>query len=353
MPFRSNVAAVFASTIVLCLGPTPAFAYGEPRPSNAMDAIFSAFQTHPVVALGMSHRQQDEADFSLDLIRDPRFVKVVNDVVVECGNPLYQDAMDRYMRGEDVPLEQLQLFWRNTTQVGACDPPQHKDLVDAVREINRRLPPKRRIRVLAGDPPIDWDKIHSAADLAPFTTQRDTHFASVVCDALARHHKALLVVGAGHVLKAPITWASQSDPPAPTVTMLVEQKYPGSVYVIFPHDGFGPRNTELEPRLATWTKPALAELHGTWIGEMNAGQIFHGKLMRVGSDPSHPEEPFPGMQFEQLADAYLYLGPAASIRIVQFPREQNTPYARELERRRKLLGAGGALIAPAPAPLPR
>lgn len=168
------------------------------RPENAVQAILAAFDRYPVVALGMSHRQQDEADFSLELIRAPRFAAKVKNIVVECGNPLYQSVLDRYLAGEDVPLEQLQLFWRNTTQPGSCDPRQHKELLDAVRAVNRRLPANGRIRVLGGDPPIDWDKVQRPEDIVPFMTQRDTHFASVVEDqVLAKHQKALLVIGAG------------------------------------------------------------------------------------------------------------------------------------------------------------
>jgi hypothetical protein len=325
----------------------------EARPESAVPAVLAAFDRFPVVALGMSHRQQDEADFSLELIRDPRFAAKVNDVVVECGNALYQATLDRYIAGEEVPLEQLQLVWRNTTQPGSCDPRQHKELLDAVREVNRHQPAGHRIRVLAGDPPIDWEKAQRPEEVIPFFSQRDTHFASVVEEqVLARHRKALLVIGAGHVLKRPISWAAAPQPPAPTVTMLIESKYPHSTYVIVPHDDFGDRNSELEPRLAKWPTPSLARLRGSWLGELDAAVIFRGKIRRVGSDPSKTEDPFPGMKLQDIADGYLYLGPIASIREVEFPRETGTPYAQELDRRRRLLG-GGMAIAPAPVPPPQ
>jgi hypothetical protein len=41
------------------------------------------------------------------LIRDARFAGEVDDIVVECGNSLYQGTLDGYMNGDDVPLEQL------------------------------------------------------------------------------------------------------------------------------------------------------------------------------------------------------------------------------------------------------
>jgi len=75
----------------------------------------------------------------------------VNDIVVECGNALYQPVLDRYVEGGDVPLEQLRLVWRNTTQLAACEPRQHKELLDAVREVNRKVPAGKKMR---------WRAIH-------------------------------------------------------------------------------------------------------------------------------------------------------------------------------------------------
>jgi hypothetical protein len=56
--------------------------------------------------------------FRLSLIQDPRFPATVNDIVVESGNSLYQDIMDRFVRGEDVRDKDLRQVWQNTTQVG-------------------------------------------------------------------------------------------------------------------------------------------------------------------------------------------------------------------------------------------
>ena len=77
------------------------------------------------------------------------------------------------------------------------------------------------------------------------------------------------------------------------------------------------------------------------------------KIRRVGSDPSKVEDPFPRMKLEDIADGYLYFGPAASIREVEFPHETDTPYAQELERRRRLLGGGPMRAAPVPVPAPQ
>jgi hypothetical protein len=93
------------------------------QPTNAIEpttAILDAFQSHPVVALGEgTHGNEQGHTFRLALIRDPRFASTVNDIVVEFGSARYQDLMDRFVRGEDVPTALLRQVWQNTTQASA------------------------------------------------------------------------------------------------------------------------------------------------------------------------------------------------------------------------------------------
>ena len=103
-------------------------------------------------------------------------------VVIEDGNALYQARLDRYIAGGDVPISELQAVWRNTTQPGRADMTWHRQLLEAIRRVNQGLAPAQGVRVLAGDPPIDWSRMRTAADVAPFMESRDTHFASVVID---------------------------------------------------------------------------------------------------------------------------------------------------------------------------
>ena len=81
------------------------------RPAVRLDptsVILDAFATHSVVALGEgAHGNVLGHAFRLALIRDPRFAAVVNDIVVESGSATYQDVMDRFVRGEDVPESAL------------------------------------------------------------------------------------------------------------------------------------------------------------------------------------------------------------------------------------------------------
>ena len=87
-----------------------------PLALDAAAELLGAFDRVPVVALGEAHGLQEEHDFLGTLLRHPDFPARVNDIVVEFGNALYQDVVDRYLAGEAVDRSELRQAWRNTTQ---------------------------------------------------------------------------------------------------------------------------------------------------------------------------------------------------------------------------------------------
>src|SRR5947207_6861476 len=130
-----------------------------PRPAVPVEpirAILDAFRTHRVVAVTAGHGETRGYAFGQWLVHDPRFIAAINDIVIEEGSSRYQDVADRFVRGENVPMESLRHVWRDTTQPGLGLDRQWEELFQPVRAVNAALPPARRIRVLLGDPPIEW-----------------------------------------------------------------------------------------------------------------------------------------------------------------------------------------------------
>jgi hypothetical protein len=133
----------------------PTLTGSNPKPQDAPKAILAAFDKYEVVGMGAAHGNQDLDDFILKLIRNPVLPGKINDIVVECGNSLYQPILDRCIAGDDVPLDQARQVWRNTTQPMCGVSAFYEELFPLVRRINQKLPPERKFRVLAADPPID------------------------------------------------------------------------------------------------------------------------------------------------------------------------------------------------------
>ena len=145
----------------------------------AIDLVLSAFDRHPLVAVsdGAGHGQVETRHFIANLIRDRRFAPTVRNLVIEFGNARYQATLDRYVRGEPVPRDELLRVWEDTTQIsGVWSLPMYEQILADVRSVNEALPPAQRIRVIAGDPPIDWSVVTSPAD-EDMNDWRDAHFA--------------------------------------------------------------------------------------------------------------------------------------------------------------------------------
>lgn len=134
---------------------------------NAVRGIVAAFQQHPIVIIGEAHWLQQAGSFHVTLVHDPAFQETVQDIVVEFASQSNQPLIDRFIAGEDVPLEDVRLIWRDTTKVASWESPIYAEWLASIREVNTTLPPARRLRVLAGDtavacPATDSDTPYAA-----------------------------------------------------------------------------------------------------------------------------------------------------------------------------------------------
>jgi hypothetical protein len=111
-------------------------------PQDPITAILEAFQTFRVMSFPGGHTDPNESQALLRaLVADPRFGATVNDIVVEFGSSRYQDVMDRYIRGEDVPDALVQRAWLDAVQPGiALDNQNTPAFFRAVREANATRP---------------------------------------------------------------------------------------------------------------------------------------------------------------------------------------------------------------------
>jgi hypothetical protein len=227
---------------------------------------------------------------------------------MENANARYQDEMDRYTRGEDVPYEELRHVWDDTTQPNAMLPRNTVPAVyTALRDLNRTLPSPRHHRALLGYPPIDWDRVQSPDEFRPWLEKRDENGAAVVQrEALENGRRALLVYGSGHLQrKQQATNYVMEHRLAQTVISLLERSGV-STFVI----GAVPERDETR----SWPYPSLALIRGTTLG---AEDIPQGALPRVtvqqdGSFVPIPKERWVTRRMEEQFDALIYLGPLST-----------------------------------------
>ena len=243
---------------------------------------------------------QDQGDFILTLIRNPAFPDKVNDIEVECGNSLYQLVLDRYIAGDDVPFTDVRKVWRNTTQpaCGTCG--FFEELFPQVRAINQKLPPAKRLRVLAGDPAIDWDQAKTFQDVLKFAN-RNASIASVIeKEVLSKHRKALMLFGTMHLMHGTRSAVS-----------IYEKDYPNLTFVISDLALFDMNSPDRSTSpFATWPIPSIARTKGTWLGALDLGYFFPPPFIIDKDCNLHNEFPQDLQKpMADLVDAFLYLGP--------------------------------------------
>ena len=302
-----------------------------PVPQDPVEGIRSLFDRYRVVMLGEIHGSVQFDEMLKKLVSAPGFPDRVNDIVVEAGNSLHQAALDRYIAGENVPIERLRKSWEDAVGMpgGVATPPYH-NLYSTIRAINQSLPPERRIRVLAGDPPIDWKRVATRDDIAPFLGFRDEHYASVVrYEVLAKRRKALLIMGAGHFQR-------RDGKPG-----LVEQQLVAALvkpYVVLAGSNVVGTYDDVDPRFETDEHPApwLLEIKGSWLAALRRqGETSLIGVPALGSR-GVPESAV--RTWDQAADAFLYLGPRDKLTTggEAFDLE-GTAYGDELRRRWTIL----------------
>lgn len=271
-------------------------------PGDAITTILDAFRSHSVVALGEGpHGNQQGHVFRLSLVRDPRFAMLVNDIMVEFGSGRYQDVMDRFVRGEDVPYDTLRRVWQDTTVPTAVwDRPIYEEFFRAIRLRNGSLPPARRLRVLLGDAPIDWDGVKGPEDVRQWGMRKDPYAgASVKREVLAKGRRVLIIYGDGHL---------QGRGFAPASLINVLERPPQATKVFNIASSSAPLK-RLQPDVEGWRVPSVVRVRATVLGAAPYASFY----------PLPPAEGWNAVRMEDQFDAILYLGPSIGAAGPQIP----------------------------------
>jgi len=301
-------------------------------PVDATGAILDAFRSYSIVALSEgTHENEQGLAFRLLLIRDSRFTDQVNDIVLEGPNARYQDVMDRYLRGEDVPVASLRRVWDDTTQQQAGGPMWTGDVpvfYRAVRQVNASLPPDHQLRILLGDPPIDWDQVQTQQDHAKWIARRDTFPAQLIeREVLAKHRRALLVFGNMHFQRKNMLANYESAPDGPVATLVSALEQSGSKTRLFSiWTATDADLSDIQPNVSTWRIPSLAMLPGTVLGAADFTAYYPYQTprfdIRAGNGAQVPRNQWRSLKMQDQFDAVLYLGSRSTITV---PPRQLSP----------------------------
>jgi len=287
-----------------------------PDESAGIDGIvrtlISAFDQADIVELGEAHgRFRVDSDLRIALVRHPDFAKKVRSIVIECGSVTEQSTLDRYIRGENVPIVQLERVWKATAETtnGFCDAPIYADFLAAVRDVNSRLPAEARIRVFGGHPgPGDNRCIENAA-------------VSVLKEqVLQKHGKAPMIFGAAHFYRTLPKDLLSSTGDDIGLARTVEISFPGRTFVVIPVGRLDPPPAwvsrgidadfqKFDRALKTKLRPALVSLQRLPFRNFTAEE-FLGRTLTTCRGTGGCRSVFQGssLTLGQMADACVYVG---------------------------------------------
>jgi hypothetical protein len=305
------------------MGPLSSYNAGASEGEIAvLNDILSLYEQYDIVHIGERHWNMTDFNFRVALINHSMFAEVVDDIVIESGNYLYQDLLDAYiLELEDIPEDQLCKVWRNTVLTnGVWDATIYKEFVHSVREVNEKLLREERVRLIAAEPPIDWSKVDTADQALRFFSQRCTHTPRVVeAEVLRKNRKALIIYGGAHFFRSSNV---VSEPGRMRADL--EQRIHGRLFTIQPLSGDNEYSRHYQNETRPDELPSFVRVNDSGLAS------FPGELFFSEADGS----------LGGFTDGVLYFGQRSDSTAVYDPAAANDDaYQKELKRRKLLSSA--------------
>jgi hypothetical protein len=234
--------------------------------------------------------------------------------------------------------------WENAPTTNAVpDNPVYEAFFRAVREVNSSLPRDRHLRVLLGEPPIDWTSVRTFADVVEWDGQRDSHAAELIRrEVLEKKRRALIVYGLMHFQRKNERTNYEG---AEWLTGKLERDGTTRVFTIWTVGRAHVDLRSLQTDAKSWPLPALALLRGTTLGAMDFASFFtsDGRLaIRDGKVVPIPRDQWRVLTMEEQFDAVLYLGAPTTMTIAPLsPARCSDQRYMQMRLERMALAPGG------------
>ena len=303
-----------------------------------------AIEQYPIVLLGEGNHLAGEPHQVLRrILSDDRIMERLDVIIVEFATATYQDVLDAFIRGEEVPIDELSAVWRNTSTspIAPWDSPLYLAFLETIRDANRRLPSDRKVRVIAGDPPVDWPSIRTGDDYRRAARPRDPYVARIAMEqAFGLGKRVLVVYGGGHLMRPSMGPGDGRNP----ITSYILAEHPGTAWVV---EFMWPTRTGLAHRADELVMGQVYRTADHWSGSPAAPLLFPGTRSLV-TDPETGEQSwqevplYEGLTVSDIFDALVYLGLEDQWTTVppDLDPERDAAFLAELERRRALRFGG-------------
>jgi hypothetical protein len=172
--------------------------------ATAADALAAKFDSHQFVFIGSTHGDAKIDQFLTCLVSRPAFKQRVTDIVVEWASSSLanQRLLDRYVLTlDEIPVNDLAPVWFDTDAPTMWTTlPSVRQFIETLRDVNKSLPAAKRIRLVGGNQGVDWSKVQTVEDLAPYPYK-----TNIMLHLLVEHlantprNKTLVIYGDAHI----------------------------------------------------------------------------------------------------------------------------------------------------------
>jgi len=330
--------SLFAVTDVVLPGREAIAQRNTVQQTDAIRYIANLISEYPIVCLGEGgHQARKPHEFLRALLSDPDVLRELDVVIVEFATSRYQRVLDDFIMGRDVPYDELCRVWRDTSTspIAPWNSPLYFELLKLIRDNNRSLAANKRIRVLAGDPPIEWEKIRNRRDFEDASTSRNDYASELAMEqAFTLNKKVLIIYGGAHLPKASV---GAKDDPRNSISYRIQLEHRGLLQVI---EFLQPEDLGVEDRMNELEEGMIYVTKDHWIGEIDARRFFP-ETYTIVTDSETGEKRwekgvlYRGLPVKELFDALIYIGPSSEWGIVGDSPEiyQDEEYWTELNRR--------------------
>ncbi|WP_165024903.1 erythromycin esterase family protein [Dysgonomonas sp. ZJ279] len=307
--------------------------------------VLEKLAKHKLVIYGEMHRRTASWDLLRQIIADPKFVETTGTIFMEFG-AYNQEELDRFYAQEELDKSILLNIFGRQQLAGWTDKGQF-DFIIALRELNKKLPNNKKIKVIFADEQLAWPSIKTAEEFqsqSKKSKDRNTQMADIIQQTIQSSkdsRNSLFIVGFGHGYKSHIP-GTYSTPPGQIPALsagaqLVERFSDNDIFSIFPHCPSVGNKGEMGGRIRNGLYDYVFEMNG------NTPIAFDLKNSPFG------KEPFDGMipmKFDPRAgsysnnyDGYIFFGKLED-------EENSTPllelftddFVNELKRRATITG---------------
>ncbi len=303
--------------------------------TNAEEYIIRTFQHCNIIGLGEGgHHLENAHQFFHQLFENKKFQEIVDVVILEFANTDYQNILDEYIYGKEVDVNELQKLWRESTQSATLfgEANIYFELLKKIREINFALPKDKKIRVLGGDPSINWASINNIEDWKnQVGYEREILPATLAKEfGINQKKKVLLIYSEFHLTKIP---DKIFDEQMQTITSIINKTLKDSMKVI----GISYSESLLSHKqFKDVPLYSAVDLSDNELGNVPASQFFQASVYKDNKEIIL----FDKYKLKDTFDALIYVGSYSSLKKCLMPQinqfDKNS--LQELNRRRTILG---------------